>query len=246
MGWIFRTKAFFQGKKLAKDHGDELEFHLAMREQLHVDQGMSPEQARREARLRFGNPISWGERMREIDLFTLPGSVWQDVRYGIRMLAKYKGFNAIAVLALALGIGVNTATFTAYKAIVKRTLDARDPSHMVNLSLIHQSGDADPMFSYPDYLVYREHTRSFDGVIAAAGEDLTLSGAGGAVVQSHPMLGAIAGKFGFVVPSRSTTNAEKLAAHAPGACPACSSVICGWPSPSIHPSGRTAIRCVAL
>jgi len=213
MGGIRRAAALFYRARLSKDHADELEFHLAMREQLNVDQGMPAREAGRAARLRFGNAVSWRERMREVDLLTLPGSVWQDIRYGSRMLAKHKGFTAIAVLALALGIGVNTATFTAYKAIVLRTLDARDPARMVNISLIHQSGEVDPKFSYPDYLAYRDQTRSFDGVIAAGGEYLTLSGAGGAVVQSHSMLGAIAGKFGFVVPSRSTTNAEIIQAE---------------------------------
>lgn len=213
MGWIRRAATMLQRTRLSKDHDDELEFHLAMRKQLNLEQGLSAEEARRAARLRFGNPAALREMMREVDLLTLPESLWQDIRYGSRMLAKHKGFTVIAILALALGIGVNTATFTAYKAIVKRTLDARDPAHMVDLGLIHQSGDTDPMFSYPDYLVYRDHTRSFDGVIAAAGEDLTLSGAGGAVVESHSMLGAIAGKFGFVVPSMSTTNAEIIRAE---------------------------------
>jgi predicted permease len=213
MGWIRRAAALLHRARLSKDHADELEFHLAMREQLNVDQGMPAREARRAARLRFGNAVSWRERMREVDLLTFPGSVWQDIRYGSRMLAKHKGFTAIAVLALALGIGLNTATFTAYKAIVLRTLDARDPARMVNISLIHLSGDADPMFSYPDYLAYRDQTRSFDGVIAASGQYLTLSGAGGAVVQSHSVLGVIAGKFGFVVPSMTTTNAEIIRAE---------------------------------
>jgi MacB-like periplasmic core domain len=208
MGWIRRAAALFQRNKMSQDHRDELEFHLAMREQLNQVQGMSAEEARRNARHRFGNPVSLRERMLETDLFTLPGSICQDIRYGSRMLLKHKGFTLIAVMALALGIGVNTVTFTAYKAIVERTLDARDPGRMVNLSLVRASGDADPMFSYMEYLAYRDHTQSFDGVIAAAGEVMTLSGAGGAAVQSHSVFGSIAGAFGFIVPSMSTTNAE--------------------------------------
>lgn len=90
MSWMQRAKALFQGKKLSGDHRDELEFHLAMREQLNVAQGMSPEEARRDARHRFGNPVSLRERMREIDLFTWPGSVRQDVRFGVRTLLKHR------------------------------------------------------------------------------------------------------------------------------------------------------------
>ncbi len=208
MGWMRRVSALFQGKKLSRDLEDELEFHLAMREKLNREQGMASPEARRNARVRFGNPASWLERMREIDILTWPGSIRQDVRYGLRMLLKHGGFTASAVLALALGIGVNTVVFTAYKAIVTRSLDAHEPDKMVNISLLRQSGDKDPKFSYPDYLAYRDHTRSFSGVIAASGEAVTLSGAGGAVVETHTALGTIAGKFGFVIPSLSTTGAE--------------------------------------
>lgn len=208
MGWMGRARALFQGRKLSRDLEDEVEFHLAMREKLNVEQGMASPEARRDARVRFGNAASWRERMREIDIFTWPGSIGQDLRYGTRMLLKHGGFTLSAVLALALGIGVNTVVFTAYKAIVARSLDARQPEKMVNFSLVRQSGDKDPMFSYPDYLTYRDHARSFDGVIAAGGEMLTLAGAGGAVVETHTALGAVAGKFGFVIPSLSTTGTE--------------------------------------
>ena len=208
MGLMRRARALFQGKKLSRDLEDELEFHLAMREKLNREQGMASPEARRNARVRFGNRASWLERMREIDIFTWPGSIRQDVRYGLRMLLKHGGFTASAVLALALGIGVNTVVFTAYKAIVARSLDAHEPDKMVNISLLRQSGDKDPMFSYPDYLAYRDQTHSFNGVIAASGETVTLSGAGGAMVETHTALGTIAGKFGFIIPSLSTTGAE--------------------------------------
>lgn len=211
MGWIRRVRALFgSNRRLSQDLEDELNFHLSMREQLNGEQGMPSSEARRNARIRFGSTASLLESMREIDVFTFPGTVWQDVRYGARMLAKNPGFSAIVVLALTLGISVNTAVFTAYKAIVARSLDARDPGRMVNISITHQSGGTDPMFSYPDYLAYRDETHSFDGVIAAAGEVVTLSGAGSAVVENHSTLGSIATRFGFTLPSRSTTNAELI------------------------------------
>ncbi|MFZ0590030.1 MAG: hypothetical protein WAM39_06085 [Bryobacteraceae bacterium] len=81
----------------------------------------------------------------------LPETVLQDLRYGVRMLYRNAGFTAVAVLALMLGIGVNTVTFTAYKAMVAGRLDARDPDTMVNQALMRDSGAADFAFSYPDY-----------------------------------------------------------------------------------------------
>ncbi len=59
----------------------------------------------------------------------------QDVRYVARTLLRNPSFTIVAILALALGIGVNAAVFTAYKAIIARPLDARDPSSLVDLSL---------------------------------------------------------------------------------------------------------------
>jgi predicted permease len=208
MGWLQRTKALFQSKKLSEDHRDELEFHLAMREQLNVTQGMSQEDARRDARQRFGNPVSLHERMREVDLVTWPGSVYQDLRFGLRTLLKHPGFTASAVLALALGIGVNTAVFTVYKAVIYRSLDARDPGKMVNVALSRESGDTDPMFSYADYLAFRDHITAFSGVIAEAGEKLTLTGVPSPTHEQHSALGTIAGKFGMVSPRLSSSGAE--------------------------------------
>ncbi len=208
MGWIRRTRALFNRNKLSEAWQEELDFHVSMREQLNAEQGMPSEEAQRNARIRFGSRVSLLERMREIDMLTLPASIWQDVCYGARMLAKHPGFSAIAVLALTLGISLNTTVFTGYKAIVKRTLDARDPARMVNISLTRRSGGGSPMFSYPDYLDYRSGGHSFDGIIATTGDDLTLSNAGGSPIQPHSPLGSIVRTFGITLPGLSVTNTE--------------------------------------
>ena len=98
-----------------------------------------------------------------------------DLRYGARTLIRNPGYALVAVFALALGVGVNTATFTAYKAMVARPLDARDPNGMVNLALVRQSGATDWRFSYPEYEQYRDSIPSFSGVIAESHKLLSLS-----------------------------------------------------------------------
>jgi putative ABC transport system permease protein len=119
-----------------------------------------------------------------------------DLRYGARILLRNPGFTAVSVFALALGIGVNTVAFTAYKALVARPLDARDPSTMVNFALRLQSGAASAMFSYPDYEAYRDRLRSFSGVIAVSIEELRLTDAGGIVGRRRSEAGSLVGRPG--------------------------------------------------
>ena len=175
MGWIQRVGNLWR-RGISAEHEEELEYHLSRSAETKVDAGMTAEEARLAARRRFGNVTSVKEEMREADLFTFVESVGRDVRFAARMLAKHPGFTAIAVLGLAVGIGVNTAVFTAYKALVLQPLDAKDPGELVN---IYRSTSHDPYeqrFSYPDFEFYRDHNRVFSGVVATTGDELALTG----------------------------------------------------------------------
>jgi hypothetical protein len=101
-----------------------------------------------------------------------------------RTLLRNTGFTAVSIFALALGIGVNTVVFTAYKAFIARPLDARDPGTMANFALCLQSGVSSTTFSYPDYEAYRDHLHSFSGVITCYLDQFKLTGAGGIVSQA--------------------------------------------------------------
>jgi putative ABC transport system permease protein len=133
-------------------------------------------------------------------------TVLQDLRYGARTLLRNAGFTAVSILALALGIGVNTAVFTAYRAFVVRPLDARDPGTMVNVALRLQSGVINARLSYPDYEAYRDHLRSFSGVIAFSIEQLRLTGTEGLGSQRSAETGSLMGRLGLLRPS--ANNAE--------------------------------------
>lgn len=124
----------------------------------------------------------------------------QDLRYGARALVRNAGFTAVSVCTVALGIGLNTAVFTAYKAFVARPLDARTPDRMVDLALRLEDGTTKINFSYPDYEAYRDRLRSFTGVIAVYVDQLRLTDAGGVVSQRSEATGSLMGRLGLLQP----------------------------------------------
>jgi putative ABC transport system permease protein len=124
-------------------------------------------------------------------------SIHQDVRYGARMLLRNPGSTAVALLALSLGIAVNTAVITAYKAMVARPLDARESNRMVNVALTRDSGATTFSFSYPDYEDYRKSVHSFSSLIAFQPARVTLSNAGDIVSQRSANAGSALGRLGL-------------------------------------------------
>jgi len=96
--------------------------------------GLSPRDALHEARRRFGNPTLHHEDAREVWLTRLLSELAQDLKYGLRTLAKNKAFSALAVLSLALGIGANTAIYSLMESILLRNLPVAEPESLVVLS----------------------------------------------------------------------------------------------------------------
>jgi hypothetical protein len=92
----------------------------------------------------------------------------QDVRYGLRMLARSPGFTIVAVLSIALGIGVNTTIFSFINAALFRPLPFPDPHQLVRV----WDGMAS---SYPDYVAYRDESRVFSGLAAYAERSMSLT-----------------------------------------------------------------------
>src|SRR5260370_14712728 len=84
MGWIGRMRTLWNREKHSSDLDEELEFHLAMREKWNAEHGMGNDEARVNASQRFGNRTRWKEMMDDIDVFTFPETVWQDIRFAAR------------------------------------------------------------------------------------------------------------------------------------------------------------------
>src|SRR5689334_16479654 len=101
----------------------------------------------------------------------------QDLRYGLRMLIKRPGFTIIAVLALALGIGANTAIFSIINAVLLRPLPYTAPERLVNLwETRPERGITQSTASYPNFADWRDQSDSFEYVAAYHSTDYILTG----------------------------------------------------------------------
>ncbi len=165
-GWLVRLFGLFRRARREREFAEELESHLAFHIEDNLRAGMSPEEARRQALIKLGGVTLAQELHREQRELPMLETLWQDLRFGLRMLRKNPGFSLIAIFTLALGIGVNTALFTVYDAFVLKPLPLQDPYSIVHITGINREGKYHPLFSYQDYLDYRDRNTSFTGLIA--------------------------------------------------------------------------------
>ncbi|HUI75761.1 MAG TPA: ABC transporter permease [Candidatus Acidoferrum sp.] len=106
-------------------------------------------------------------------------SLWQDVRYGLRMLGKNPGFTAIAVLTLALGISANTAIFSILDAVLLKPLPYPEPASLVAIwGTDAKTGETHRALSYPDFADLRDQNHTFDAMSVYNDATLTLTGSG--------------------------------------------------------------------
>src|SRR4029079_10710643 len=100
-----------------------------------------------------------------------------DLRYGFRMLLKHPGFTAIAVFALALGIGANTSIFSVVNAVLLRPLPFAEPSRLVNLFESYpQRGIEKGSASYPNFIDWKNQSELFEGMASYHQNDFILTG----------------------------------------------------------------------
>src|SRR5215210_294949 len=102
-------------------------------------------------------------------------TLFKDIRYGIRSLLKRPGFTAIALVALALGIGANTAIFSLVNAVVLRPLPFPEPERLVWVWGNVQNGPGSASVSPADFLDYRNQNKTFENFAAAFGIPIPLN-----------------------------------------------------------------------
>jgi putative ABC transport system permease protein len=131
-----RIAALLRKRRLDTQLDAELHLHLEMLVQENIRNGMTPEQARLAALRTFGGVDQTKEAYREQRGIPVLDSLIQDVRYGIRQLARNPGFAAITIFTLALGIGANTAVFTLTNALLLRSLPVPKPDELVRYHML--------------------------------------------------------------------------------------------------------------
>ena len=174
---LWRLAGFFGHKRSESDLAAEMETHLAMQSEDNRRSGMSPEEARRSALVQLGNMSQASEDYRRQESLPVLETLFQDLRYALRLLRKNPGFTAIAVITLALGIGANSAIFSIVNAVLLRPLPYMEPGRLMTVYTTlptTRTGRASP----PDFRTLREQNHTLDSLSATYVETFNLSGNG--------------------------------------------------------------------
>jgi predicted permease len=151
---------------LERDMDDELDFHLQMEIAENIRKGMTEEEARFAAQRRFGGVAQIKETYRETRSLPMLQVLWQDLRFGFRMLRRNPGFSSLAVLCLTLGIGANAAVFSWIEGILIRPFPlVAHQERMLAVTGTNRAERGHTDVSWPDFHDFQKHCTLFDAVI---------------------------------------------------------------------------------
>ena len=198
---FLRFYLLFANSKVEAELAREIGAHLAFLEDEYLRQGMTPEDARRAARLAYGGVEQAKQRHRDERTFQGLSQIPQDIRYTFRQLRKSPGFTVTAVLMLALGIGATTAIFSIVEGVLLRPLPFPDPDRLVTLGDVlegsHCASCAHSSVTAPDIRNYMRDTQSFSHLGGYRGRLFELSGPGNpAAVNGTRMSGEVFAALG--------------------------------------------------
>jgi hypothetical protein len=183
MTWWFR---FWRRNRLEEQLEKELRFHLDQHASDLIARGLSPAQAKREARIALGGPEQVKQQCREARGTRWVEELLQDTRYALRSFRHRPGFAAITVLISALGIGATTVMFTVINSVLLKPLPFSEPARLVVLHGFLEHLGEFWGFSYPDFKDIHQQSRSLavagwtytGGTISAPGEPQYVDGGG--------------------------------------------------------------------
>jgi predicted permease len=162
-----RLKSILGRRRAEKELDEELQFHLEHKIEEGLAAGFSPEEARYRALRAMGGLEQQKEEMRDMRRVHWLTDFVDDARYAIRSLRRAPGLTAFVVVTIALGIGMTAMPFSMIDALIFRPYPVPRPGNVVTLVSTSRDSSFDN-FSYREYLDIREHTKSYDGVIASA------------------------------------------------------------------------------
>ncbi len=172
-----RLRNLSRREQLERELNDELDAHLELHTADNLRAGMSPAEARRVALLKLGGLEQTKESVREQRTLLFLETFVQDIRLALRMLRKSPGFTTVAVLTLALGIGANTAIFSAVNSVLLRSLPFPHPSELVDISARSTLYDFTSLgMSLPDIAEVRSGASSFAALATYQDSPRELSG----------------------------------------------------------------------
>ena len=174
-----RVRALHQREAVLGDIDEEMRLHIEMETEANMERGLPPAEARRAALRSFGNL----DRLRETAYDVRGGgfleTLVQDVRYGARLLAKNKGFTAVAVLTLALGIGANTAIFSVVNELLLRPLPYSGAERLALLWEIGPDDRHQNSVSTANYRSWQEQSTAYESMAAFTDRRISLTGGDG-------------------------------------------------------------------
>src|SRR6201996_4006880 len=145
---------FLRRRRSDRDLASEIAAHLDAERAENLDRGLTPEEAARRARIKFGSERRVHEDLWQQNSLAFFESILRDLKYALRSLAHAPGFAITVVLIMALGIGANTAVFSVMNAVLLKSLPVADPQRLVYLNTTgtpERTGtiDSHATFSYP-------------------------------------------------------------------------------------------------
>jgi predicted permease len=168
---IARLRAWFRRRQLDEELSDEMSAHLEFSTADYLDRGISLADSRRIAGVRFGGTLQTAEAYRDRQGFPLLDSLWQDLRYAVRMLRKTPVFAATVAATIGVGLGLLGSVFTILNAYLFKTIDLPNPHALYSLSWDTETTRRQ-RFRLADYEALQPEARRFAAVAAA--QDVTV------------------------------------------------------------------------